>query len=177
MAFRRVIFTSPKISDVKQDVERLFSLDKFKSDFPGLKTTIKPGAKPDVLVVDVNGDGADSVSRKLKDIGTKFKADIKIRNEIKTTPLKENNEEYKVGDIVIPKIGPHKGIKHKIIYIDGDKVNIKPAFLKASEIKYRLGAASTTTDNISKAESVDEGKLSKVKSLIKEEVRKTLNKN
>lgn len=89
MAFRRVIFTSDNLADIKKATERLFSLDKFKSDFPDLKTTIKPGAKPNVLVVDVNGDGADSVSKKLKDIGNKFKADVKIRNEIKTSPIKE----------------------------------------------------------------------------------------
>ena len=103
MAFRRVIFTSNKLEDVKKDVERLFSLDKFKSDFPDLKTTIKPGAKSDVLVVDVNGDGADSVSKKLKDIGNKFKADVKIRNEIKTTPIKEEKLE-KVKNLIKEEI-------------------------------------------------------------------------
>ena len=92
MAFRRIIFTGDKISGLKENVLNFFELDKFKNDFPSVKSTVKDGAKPNVLVVDVNGDGADSVSKKLKDIGNKWKVETKIRNEIKLSPIKESTK-------------------------------------------------------------------------------------
>jgi len=90
MAFRRLLFTSDKLEDIKKDIERLLSTDKFKSDFKDLKTTFKPSVKDNVLIIDVNGEGADSVSKKLKDIGIKYKAKVIVRNEAKTTPMSES---------------------------------------------------------------------------------------
>ena len=56
-----------------------------------------------------------------------------------------------MGDIVIPKIGPHKGVKHEVIAVlDGDRYNIKPLGLKASQIKYRLGAAGANGSDLDK---------------------------
>lgn len=127
MAFRRIIFTGENIKDVKDDIERLFDSHKFQQDYADVKTTIKTGVKTDVLVVDLNGDGADSVSRKLKDIGNKFKVATKIRNEIKLAPVKENNKlkmsfnngdlpgPFDIGKITIPD---EKGIKLDFTTVD-----------------------------------------------------------
>lgn len=82
--FRRVIVTIPVGVDkknIEEDIKRLFNLPTFKNDFKDVKTEIKPSVKADVIVIDLNGDGADSVSRKVKDIASKFKALVKVRNE------------------------------------------------------------------------------------------------
>ena len=68
MAFRRVIFSGDEVEDVKKDIERTFNILKAKMDASGLKRTIKNGAKPNTLLVDLNGEGADSISKKLKEI-------------------------------------------------------------------------------------------------------------
>lgn len=104
MAFRRIIFTGENIKDVKDDIERLFDSHKFQQDYADVKTTFKSGAKTDVLVVDLNGDGADSVSRKLKDIGNKFKVATKIRNEIKLAPVKESIKVSELKSIIKEEI-------------------------------------------------------------------------
>ena len=52
------------------------------------------------------------------------------------------NEAFKVKDTVIPKVGPHKGVKHTIIHDFGDGTyNISPIGLSAKQTKYRMGAA------------------------------------
>ncbi len=82
MAFRRIIINGEKVEEVKKDLERLFELPKHKIDFPNLKIDIKKGTKENTLVIDLNGEGADSVSKKVKDIGIKFGASSTIKNEI-----------------------------------------------------------------------------------------------
>jgi len=64
----------------------------------------------------------------------------------------ENKEEsYKVGDIIVVNKGPHKGVKHKIIHVSGDgKYNIQPILSPGSKNKYRLGAASASSDDFEK---------------------------
>jgi len=64
------------------------------------------------------------------------------------TPSKSNVGTVKVGSIVIPKAGPHKGIKHRVIHVNGPKINIKPILPKISMNRYKLGAASTTTNMV-----------------------------
>lgn len=181
MAFRRVIFTSDKLADVKKDVERFFSLPKFKTDFPGLKTTIKPGAKSDVLVVDVNGEGADSVSRKLKDIGIKFKATVKVRNEIKTTPIKENKDNIDNEFISLIKSFHTESSTKQFINrcieewnrVPKDKKHIVLNDLK-SLLKQHSNKITQALTIIKNYSSLKEEKIVKVKQLIKEEVRKIL---
>ena len=90
MAYRRVIFTSNDPDIIKSDLNRLIATDKFKSDFPDLKTSFKPSVKDDVTIIDINGDGADSVSKKFKDIGIKHQAKVIVRNEIRTNPINES---------------------------------------------------------------------------------------
>jgi len=68
--------------------------------------------------------------------------------------------KFKEGDTVIPNMGPHKGVKHKIIYDFGDgKYNIQPIGLKSSEIQYRLGAAGASEDQLKMADNVNESKV------------------
>lgn len=81
MAFRRVVLTGEKIKETEEDVKRLFSTDVFKRNYAGLKTSIKQGAKADTIVVDINGEGADTVAKKVKDVGNKFKVKSVIKTE------------------------------------------------------------------------------------------------
>jgi len=62
------------------------------------------------------------------------------------TPGNSNTGKIKVGSIVIPRVGPHKGVKHRVIYSAGPRINIKPILPKLGMNKYKLGAASTTTN-------------------------------
>jgi hypothetical protein len=66
-------------------------------------------------------------------------------------------ESFKVGDTVIPKIGPHKGEKHKVIHVfDDGSMNVSPIEARASKIKYKLGAAKAKPGDVEKvSESVD----------------------
>jgi Protein of unknwon function (DUF3008) len=60
--------------------------------------------------------------------------------------------KYKVGDIVIPNKGPHKGEKHKVIHVyGGGKYNIKPLFVSAQKNKYHLGAAGASEEDLNEA--------------------------
>ena len=55
------------------------------------------------------------------------------------------SKKLKVGDIVFPTIGPHKGKPHEIIYVlENGTYNIKPIGIKPAKIVYRLGAANTS---------------------------------
>jgi hypothetical protein len=66
--------------------------------------------------------------------------------------------KFKKGDIVIPNIGPHKGVKHEIIYDFGDgKYNIQPIGLRPNQIQYRLGATGAREDQLKMADGVNEG--------------------
>ena len=61
------------------------------------------------------------------------------------------NEDFKLGDIVKPNLGSHKGHPHEIIHIHADgKFNIKPKGLLPKNIKYKHGAVTVTKDQIEK---------------------------
>jgi hypothetical protein len=71
----------------------------------------------------------------------------------------EDEGAIKVGDIVIPNLGPHKGQKHVVIAVLPDGTfNIKPQWpgLSASQIKYRQGAAKAKADQIQKVNEDDD---------------------
>lgn len=55
---------------------------------------------------------------------------------------------YKVGDIVKPNKGPHKGHPHRVIAVQNGGYNIAPERLKAKDIKYRLGAAHAKEEDL-----------------------------
>ena len=61
---------------------------------------------------------------------------------------------FREGDIVVALEGPHKGVKHTIIYDFGDgRYNIQPIGLRPNQIKYRLGAAGASEDQLKKESS------------------------
>ena len=67
-----------------------------------------------------------------------------------------DQEKYKVGDIVVPKIGPHKGVKHEVIFVHSQsafegKFNIRPIGLRRGTNRYRLGAAMADDLQVDKA--------------------------
>ena len=90
MAFRRIVLTGDRIKETEEDVKRLFSTDVFKRNYAGLKTSIKQGAKADTIVVDINGEGADTVAKKVKDVGNKFKVKAVIKTEKPMSSVSES---------------------------------------------------------------------------------------
>lgn len=49
---------------------------------------------------------------------------------------------FKVGDVVIPNKGPHKGEKHLVTRVrDDGRIDIKPQGIEGESVKYRNGAA------------------------------------
>jgi len=70
--------------------------------------------------------------------------------------LTESAESYKVGDKVIPKIGPHKGTVHTVIHVHPTgHLNIKPDVHVRSN-RYHLGAAKADPKDVERA-PVSEG--------------------
>lgn len=94
MAFRRVVISGEKVQDTKTDLDGFFSNKVFKTNYPGLKTkVILSPVKKDTIVVDINGEGADTVAKKVKDIGIKYKMKAVIKLEKPMSAVKENNKE------------------------------------------------------------------------------------
>ena len=91
MAFRRVVLSGEGIQAAKKDIDNYFKGDLFNINYPELtfKVIVSP-VKQDTLVVDVNGEGADTVSRKVKDFGKKHKMKAVIKLEKPTSPVKES---------------------------------------------------------------------------------------
>ena len=70
--------------------------------------------------------------------------------------LKESPESYKVGDHVIPKIGPHKGQVHRVIHVhDTGHLNITPAH-PGIKNRYHLGAARAHPDQVERVKKLEE---------------------
>ena len=89
--------------------------------------------------------------KKLKDIMKENLGELPSSKLIKMkyNPLKEGR--FREGDVVIPNVGPHKGVKHTIIYDFGDgRYNIQPIGLRPNRIQYALGAAGASEDQLKK---------------------------
>ena len=94
MAFRRVVISGEKVQDTKTDLDGFFSNKVFKTNYPGLKTKIiLSPVKKDTIVVDINGDGADTVAKKVKDIAIKYKMKAVIKLEKPMSAVNENDKE------------------------------------------------------------------------------------
>ncbi len=94
MAFRRVVISGDRVQDTKTDLENFISNKVFKTNYPGLKTKmIVSPVKTDTIVIDINGEGADTVAKKIKDIGIKYKMKAVIKLEKPMSAVKENNKE------------------------------------------------------------------------------------
>ena len=92
--------------------------------------------------------------KKLKDILKESLGELPSSKlmKMKHNPLKEG--KFREGDIVVPSVGAHKGVKHIIIYDFGDgRYNIQPMGLRPNQIKYALGAAGATEDQLKKVGS------------------------
>lgn len=90
MAFRRVVISGERVEDTKNDLEGFFSNKIFKTNYSGLKyKLILSPIKKDTIVVDINGDGADTVAKKVKDISIKYKMKAVIKLE---KPMSAVNE-------------------------------------------------------------------------------------
>lgn len=88
-AFRRIVITSHKAKEITKELEIFTKRPEMKRDYP-VKLTIKPGVKPDTVVVDIAGPGATVMGTKLSDVAKKLDktAIVKTKTEIKRTPLK-----------------------------------------------------------------------------------------
>lgn len=74
------------------------------------------------------------------------------------------SEAFKVGDIVIPDAGPHKGQKHEVIHDHGDGTyNIKPQGVK--NVQYRHGAVRAKADQIKLHEETEMGDAAHAKTM------------
>ena len=90
MAFRRVVISGEKVQDTKTDLDGFFSNKIYKTNYPGLKhKLILSPIKKDTIVVDINGDGADTVAKKVKDIAIKYKMKAVIKLEKPMTAVNE----------------------------------------------------------------------------------------
>jgi|LakMenEpi03Aug12_release.lakeMendotaPanAssembly.Ray.scaffolds.fasta_scaffold349753_3 hypothetical protein len=84
-AFRRIVIkSSTKIPAIKKEIEMYIARPEVKKEYPS-KITIKPGANPDVLVVDISGENATTLGIKIADQAKKIdkQADVKTRKELK----------------------------------------------------------------------------------------------
>jgi len=88
-AFRRIVITSQKAKEITKELEIFTKRPEMKRDYP-VKLTIKPGVKPDTVVVDIAGPGATVMGTKLSDVAKKLDktAIIKTKMEIKRVPVK-----------------------------------------------------------------------------------------
>ena len=88
-AFRRIVITSHKAKEITKELETFTKRPEMKRDYP-VKLTIKPGVKPDTVVIDIAGPGATVMGTKLSDVAKKLDktAVVKTKTEIKRTPVK-----------------------------------------------------------------------------------------
>ena len=82
MAFRRVLISGERVENTKDNLDSFFAHENFKTNYKDLKyKIIVSPVKKDTIVVDINGDGADTVAKKVKDIGLKHKMKSVIKLE------------------------------------------------------------------------------------------------
>jgi len=112
----------------------------------------------DTLVLDIKYQDAaiyyDTYEGTIKLYGKKVVGFQEFKRVFQYYNTKLTESKIKKGDIVKPKIGPHKGLKHKVIHDFGNgKYNIQPIGLKPKQIRYRLGAAGAKEQDLELVES------------------------
>ncbi len=95
------------------------------------------------------GCSKDTVRRVVfNDYGAQHRYDATRKRQIDeaTKPVEQvPTRKWAVGDVVHPKVGPHKGEAHKVIHVHPDgSMNIVPQVNVHAQNKYRLGAARCT---------------------------------
>lgn len=82
MTFRRLVLTGKNCDKTKQEIENYINGVAFKINYPDIVIKIlKSPVKEDTLVIDIIGEGADTVSKKLKDQGLKYSMKATIKNQ------------------------------------------------------------------------------------------------
>jgi len=77
---------------------------------------------------------------------------------MKEETMNESVVKPKVGDKVIPKLGPHANTPHEVIHVHDDgSFNIRPLLARGQKIKYHLGAARATGDQVNKMNEENHG--------------------
>lgn len=124
-AANRAIAVRESFEGLDCQVVELTENEKLRSLGKDIKTSKdEPGISDDEVDAALNdkGDDADSTVTSKKDDST------------------EEKPEFKVGDKVIPKVGPHKGEVHTIVkvHVNGE-LDITPDGLEGDQIKYPSG--------------------------------------
>lgn len=89
----------------------------------------------------------------------KYISQLKDLKDLKEDTLKEEETAvFKVDDVVVAKVGPMKGVEHKVIAVvselDGTlKYNIQPIIRPGQRNLYRLGAAAAKASEIFKPQT------------------------
>jgi hypothetical protein len=126
--------------------------------------TYKVGDKVHVGVGTKGGAGHVGIIHKMNSdevhvkIGVDKYGDRIIRAPHRLVSLHEDTSGggYKVGDRVVPKIGPHKGEMHRVIHVhDTGHLNITPEN-KQHKNRYHLGAAKAHPNDVTRAEKLEE---------------------
>jgi hypothetical protein len=134
------------------------NVQEMKKDRTGNPTTMKDAEKEAVkkTVSKIKSTGMSySDWEKTTTFGPRLKQAVKM--QVEEVDLDE--EAFKPDDIVIPKIGPHKGKKHRIIAVKSDnRYTIAPVDIPVRSIQYRLGAATANASDLTKyvKEDLDE---------------------
>ena len=84
-AYRRLVITTTQLDTIKKEIENFLKRPNIKTDYPDATVTIKPGVKPDVLVVDIEAVSGTALTAKVSDVVKKFDkaAKIQVRREAK----------------------------------------------------------------------------------------------
>lgn len=84
-AYRRLVITTNQLDTIKKEIENFLKRPNIKTDYPDATVTIKPGVKPDVLVVDIEAVSGTALTAKVSDVVKKFDkaAKIQVRREAK----------------------------------------------------------------------------------------------
>ena len=89
MTFRRIIIEhqeNDQFELLRNDIDSYLTSNNFLNKYPNLKVINKPSVKEYVFIIDFKGEGADSVSKKVKNLTTKYNGKAKIRNQVKLIP-------------------------------------------------------------------------------------------
>lgn len=55
---------------------------------------------------------------------------------------------FKIGDVVVPSVGAHKGVPHTVSYVTEYAVTIRPMIHNPKFIKYGLGALTVSHNEV-----------------------------
>jgi hypothetical protein len=87
MIFRRIILETEKLN--LNDIETYVNSTHIKLKYNEIKIIVKQSLKPNVFILDLRGEGADGLSKKLKNYFQPYCPNkVQIKKEIKLIPKK-----------------------------------------------------------------------------------------